>query len=86
MLSLVKRFVPTFAAAVLGGLTVWALGGSEKPAIPTITTPAAALFGAPAANLAEVTELPAAARLRLGGYVEARNSVHLTAQMPGRVI
>lgn len=86
MWSVVKRIVPTFAAAVVGGLTVWGLGGSEAPEHSAITTPAAPLFGVPGANLAEVTELPATARLRLGGYVEARHSVHLTAQVPGRVL
>ncbi len=83
MMSSVVRLLSFVVAAMIGGAVVWWMGGSHE-APPAAPGPIAAPRG-PSEAVAQVTEMPAAARVRLGGYVEARTSVRLTAQGPGRV-
>ncbi|MDQ2090952.1 efflux RND transporter periplasmic adaptor subunit [Marimonas arenosa] len=93
MISGVLRFGSLIAAAIVGGLiAAWFAGGSESDQAATTggngsALPAAGIgaFMTPMAGLAEVTQMPAAERIRLGGYVEASRMVKLTAQAPGRV-
>ena len=85
MSSAVRSFLSFFAAAIVGGIVVWWLGGSgSQPGANEAAHPAP-FAPSSTEQVAEVTQMPAAARVRLGGYVEARNSVRLTAQGPGRV-
>lgn len=72
-------------AGVVGGLVALALKPSPstgKPGAPQ-TTPG--FSTAPRIGVADVGQQTLAARAKLGGYVEARHTVHLTAQGPGRV-
>lgn len=85
MVSSVAKLLSFFVAAMLGGAVVWWLGGSHSPPPTSAGQQSAGLSFAPQAMSAEVTQMPAAARIKLGGYVEPRNSVRLTAQAPGRV-
>ncbi len=82
--SLLKAFA-FFLAAVAGGLMVLWLGGRPQPR--EVAPPAAVSDGfyTPQAPVVGVTEMPSASRYKLGGYVEARDVIHLTAQQPGRV-
>lgn len=87
MLSALSRFASLVLAAVLGGLIVYWLAGGEHD----VPADLAALSGTNAAfasrgELASVTQMPAAARMRLGGYVEPRSTTKLSAQGPGRVV
>ncbi|RYH08672.1 efflux RND transporter periplasmic adaptor subunit [Tropicimonas sp. IMCC6043] len=87
MASTVLRLIPLIAAAVIGGLVVAFLADREPTASASDApagNPAAAVF-VPQIGLAEVTQMPAAERIRLGGYVIPRRTVGLTAQAPGRV-
>lgn len=83
MLSSIGRFLSLLIAAVVGGIiATWFL----RPAAPPQPSAAAPQFYAsPEALGVEVTEMPAAARVELGGYVEPRDVVRLTAQAPGRI-
>lgn len=85
MSSAIRSFLSFFAAAVVGGIVVWWLGGGESDSASHATTRPAPFAPSPSEQVVEVTQMPAAARVRLGGYVEARHSVRLTAQGPGRV-
>lgn len=86
MVSAVLKFLSFIVVAVVGGVVaVWLTANgevSDKPA------PQAMLGGyaLPSDIVGEVTQMPAAERFRLGGYVEARDTVRLTAQAPGRVV
>jgi multidrug efflux pump subunit AcrA (membrane-fusion protein) len=84
MLSSLVRAVPLVIAAVVGGLiAAWFL---RAPApVPQLAT-AAKAYDAPEPASVEVSQMPAAARVELGGYVEPRNTVRLFAQAPGRVV
>jgi RND family efflux transporter MFP subunit len=75
------------AAALIGGLVVLTLGGrpSAPPADDSVTQ-AARAPRLTMRGLVPVAQMPAAERIRLGGYVEALRSVQLTAQAPGRVV
>ncbi len=85
MLSAVFRVVSLVVAAVIGGLVVSWLSNrhdDDKPAANGVQSP---VMQAPQGMVAEVSRMPAAARIRLGGYVETRRSLRLAAQAPGRV-
>ena len=84
MLSSIGRFLSLLVAAAVGGVVAaWML---RAPA-PQQPSPSAPQFAAvPEALGVEVTEMPAAARVELGGYVEPRDVVRLSAQAPGRVV
>lgn len=86
MMSTVARVLSFFIAAMLGGGVVWWLGGSKPPAPagPSIQSLSGMSFS-PQALVAEVSQMPAAARIKLGGTVEPRNVSRLAAQAPGRV-
>jgi RND family efflux transporter MFP subunit len=85
MLSLLVRTLPILLAAILGGLIASWVGGhapSEQEGgssgyapLPVVTVP-----------LIQATAMETASRYQLGGVVEARQVVHLTAQQPGRVV
>lgn len=85
MFSAVSRVLSFVAAAMIGGVVVWWLGsGHDAPTAQRL--PAPLPFAATAREaVVAVTEMPTAARLKIGGYVEPRSSVRLTAQAPGRV-
>ncbi|MGO9392345.1 efflux RND transporter periplasmic adaptor subunit [Rhodoblastus sp.] len=85
MLSSLIRALAFFLAALAGGFVVLWLGGHPQQNQPPIPPAAAGMFFSPQAPVVEVTQMPTAARFKLGGYVEARNFVRLTAQGPGRV-
>jgi len=87
MISAVSRVFSFVVAAAIGGLVVaWLLRAPESDYEATghSAMPGAAVFS-PSTSLAEVTQMPAAERIRLGGYVEPRRTVRLSAQAPGRV-
>jgi len=83
MLSLLVKSLPILLAAILGGLIATWMGGRA----PVEQPPAAALapLALPSVGMAEVTAMSTASRYKLGGVVEARHVVRLTAQQPGRV-
>jgi RND family efflux transporter MFP subunit len=86
MLSSIGRLTALLVAAIVGGIiAVWF---ARAPAPPPPATPSVAFASAPVpeAESVEVTQMPAAARVELGGYVEPRNVVRLTAQAPGRIV
>lgn len=86
MSSKVLNFVGFLAAAVIGGVVVAWLGNHAAPRAPADGGRAHDTATAyPAVPVVEVGRMPAAARLKLGGTVEARDTVRLTAQAPGRV-
>ncbi len=85
MLSNLLKLAGFLIAAVIGGLVVSLLGGrgsNDHAATPRGMVP---YLAGPTGSVVEVGRMPAAARLKLGGYVESRNTVKLTAQGPGRV-
>lgn len=88
MMSAVSRVVSFVVAAAIGGLVVAWLTRDPAPEYQSAGhsgfADGPAVFAPPTA-LAEVTQMPAAERIRLGGYVEARRMVRLSAQAPGRV-
>lgn len=85
MFSLLIRALPVVVAAVLGGLiAVWLSGHGSGGQAPPPGGYAPAFFG-PLVPVVDAKPMPSAARFKLGGSVEARNVVHLTAQQPGRV-
>lgn len=87
-MSAVYRVMSFAAAGLIGGLVVLMLGG--RPATPPASeadaqaaqTQRIAMRG----GLVPVAQMPAAERIRLGGYVETRRDLRLTAQAPGRVV
>lgn len=92
MISGVLRFGTLIAAAIIGGvLAVWMAGGSDSDHTAATGGHGASYptgmgaFLSPMAGLAPVTQMPAAERIRVDGYVEASRTVKLTAQAPGRV-
>ena len=96
MLSALTRYGSIIFAAIAGGLIVAMFTGGEDHTeangmghapLPGSAFAAAgdAGFFAAQAGLADVTQMPAAERIRLGGYVEPARVVKLTAQAPGRV-
>lgn len=81
-------------AAIAGGLVAWIFKPGAAPTKPvgmgaSPTAPAGpsrpAFSFSPEVGVAEVGHQTLASRAKLGGYVEARHSVRLTAQGPGRV-
>ena len=97
MMSGLLRFGSLIAAALIGGLVVASFTGGDAGSdashaassgnghvSPSLAAGSAAFYG-PMAGTAEVTQMPAAERIRLGGYVEASRTVKLSAQAPGRV-
>jgi multidrug efflux pump subunit AcrA (membrane-fusion protein) len=89
MMSSVGRFLSLLIAAVVGGLiAAWFLRAPAPQQPPPVALQLAALplSALPDPAGAEVTQMPAAARVELGGYVEPRNVVRLLAQAPGRVV
>ena len=82
-MAAVSRLISFVLAAVIGGVVVWWLGGGHAAPEAPVHAPLASFEASE--QTAEVTQMPAAERVRLGGYVEARNSVRLAAQAPGRV-
>ncbi len=85
MLSSVFRALAFFLAAVAGGFVVLWMGGHPQESQPAVPATAAGMLFSPQAPVVEVTQNPTAARYKLGGFVEARNLVRLSAQGPGRV-
>jgi len=85
MLSNLLKFVGFVVAAVIGGVIVALLGNHGAPVDKAGQRGQAGLSYGPTVSTVEVGRMPAAARLKLGGYVEARTTVKLTAQAPGRV-
>ncbi len=84
MLSSVGRFVSLLIAAVVGGVIAsWFL---RAPAPQQPSPLASQFYASPEAAGAEVTQMPAAARVELGGYVEPRTVIRLSAQAPGRIV
>lgn len=87
MLAAALRFLSLFVAAAIGGAMVWWLGGGHgQPPAPSAGEAALAPSFLRGPATVEVTQMPAAARVKLGGYVEPRNVVRLTAQAPGRIV
>jgi RND family efflux transporter MFP subunit len=84
-MSGVWKLLSFFLAALLGGVIALWIGGRSPPPAPGVGSALGAMSFAPQAPVAEVTQMPSAARLKLGGYVEPRNVARLTAQGPGRV-
>ncbi|MCB9993169.1 MAG: efflux RND transporter periplasmic adaptor subunit [Hyphomicrobiaceae bacterium] len=90
MASLLLRTLPLLLAGVIGGFVVWLLGGhggdAPNPAVHLVSNPASPV-GLPVggAGYVAVTEMPAAARVKLGGYVESHDHLQLTAQDSGRI-
>ncbi len=87
MRTLAARVVPLFIAAILGGLfAAWFARPPQQPALsPANLAALEALTASGDVRGEEVTQMPAAARIELGGYVEPRNLTHLSAQAPGRI-
>ncbi|MCI4680191.1 efflux RND transporter periplasmic adaptor subunit [Rhodoblastus acidophilus] len=84
MLSLLLKTLPILLAAVLGGLVAIWLGGhgpSDESPAPSAYAPLSVV----SVPMVEATPMETASRYKLGGVVEAREIVHLTAQQPGRV-
>jgi RND family efflux transporter MFP subunit len=74
-------------AALVGGMFAWMLkpgAPASKPGMPPMQQQPAIGF-APQVGVSDVAQQAMAARAKLAGYVEARHSVRLTAQSPGRV-
>ena len=86
MLSSIGRLTALLFAAIVGGIIALWLARAPAPPPTPPTTSALAEVAAPVAESVEVTQMPATARVELGGYVEARNVVRLTAQAPGRIV
>ena len=88
MLSKLVNFAGFLAAAAIGGGIVAWVGnhGAPRPAPGGHGAGAPVQPVVPTVPLVEVGRMPAAARLKLGGYVEPRNTARLTAQAPGRVV
>lgn len=87
MWTALRGYLPNFVAALLGGLVVYWLVRPVAPPAPLDignATPAT-LALLPQKLTTPVEQLPAAARLRLGGFVETKSTIRLTAQAPGRV-
>ena len=86
MLSNLLKLAGFLIAAVIGGLVVSLFGNhggsNDRSAAGRGYQP---YLAGPTGSVVEVGRMPAAARLKLGGYVESRNTVKLTAQGPGRV-
>ena len=83
MLSSVVRFLSLIVAAMIGGVVAsWFFRAPP----PQASAPNPQLYAAPEALGVEVTQMPAAARIELGGYVEPRNIVRLNAQAAGRIV
>ncbi len=87
MLSAALRFLTLVVAAAIGGAMVWWLAGGQRQPVNSaaVDVQTAAPFLRQPATV-EVTQMPAAARVKLGGYVEPRNLTRLTAQAPGRIV
>ena len=85
MLSNLLKFVGFVVAAVIGGVIVALLGNHGAPVDKAGRAGHPTPSYGPSIGTVEVGRMPAAARLKLGGYVEARTVVKLTAQGPGRV-
>lgn len=86
-MSAVYRVMSFVAAALIGGLVVLMLGGrSSAPPADNTGAPTPLSQHSMMRGLVPVSQMPAAERIRLGGYVEARRAVQLTAQAPGRVV
>lgn len=85
MLSAVLKAFSFILAAIVGGLVVSWLSPHQPPVAVQTRTESTSGF-LPNSLVTTVTQMPAAERVRLGGYVEPRNSVRLTAQAPGRVV
>ncbi|WP_333823436.1 efflux RND transporter periplasmic adaptor subunit [Pinisolibacter sp.] len=86
MLSNLLKMAGFLIAAVIGGVIVSLLGnhgGSGDRSDKGRGLPA--YLAGPMGSIVEVGRMPAAARLKLGGYVEPRATTKLTAQGPGRV-
>ncbi|MGO9742905.1 MAG: efflux RND transporter periplasmic adaptor subunit [Roseiarcus sp.] len=84
MLSLLLRTLPILIAAVVGGLVAVWLSGRGSQSQPPPTEYGLATYAALVPSV-EAQPMPSAARYKLGGVVESRRAVHLTAQQPGRV-
>ena len=85
MLSLLLRTLPIVLAAIIGGMVAnWLASRPELATQTGLDAPAPAFLGV-AVPLVEATPMPSASRYKLGGRIEPRNVVRLTAQQSGRV-
>lgn len=90
-MSTISRSLALAGAALVGAAAVIVARPYLHPAEPVGTQPdapkpvAMASFTPAAGQLAAVTEMSAARRIRLGGTVEPDRKVRLSAQAPGRV-
>ena len=85
MFTAVSRTGTLLLAAIAGGLVAIWLGGGHPAPVPPAASAAQKSYFAAHDQVVQVSQMPAAERVRLGGYVEPRLSLHLTAQAPGRV-
>jgi RND family efflux transporter MFP subunit len=85
MLSLLLRTLPIVLAAIVGGMVANWLANRPQLATQTgLYAPAPTLLGL-AVPLVEAAPMPSASRYKLGGRIEPRDVVRLTAQQAGRV-
>lgn len=85
MLSNLLKLVGFVLAAVIGGAVVAFFGGHGSDDRAASLRGGRAMPLGPAVSTVEVGRMAAAARLKLGGYVEPRTTIKLSAQGPGRV-
>jgi len=87
MSSKLLDFAGFLAAALIGGAVVAWMGHSSSTKIDeTAKHRAAAAAIAPSLATTEVGRMPSSARVKLGGAVEPRETIRLSAQAPGRVV
>ena len=78
-------FAGFLAAALIGGGIVAWMGHSSSPKMSETAKYASRADLAQSVATTEVGRMPSAARVKLGGAVEPRETIRLTAQAPGRV-
>lgn len=86
---MLSKAIVLVLAGIVGGVVALALKSAPQPARAGpngsgASQPAMQAFS-PQVGVAEVSQQTLAARAKLGGYVEPRHTVHLTAQGPGRI-
>ncbi|MDE2578249.1 MAG: efflux RND transporter periplasmic adaptor subunit [Hyphomicrobiales bacterium] len=84
MIARLFKYLPFIVAAFFGGM-IASWFGRKAPEPTGLLAPPALAYAQLRVPTVEVTQTPTAARFRLGGYVEPRNFVRLTAQQPGRI-
>lgn len=82
-----KNTIATMVAVLaVGGLLGWTTGKGGKDDKPAVGARAASEPQVPQVATTEVVQQSLVARTKMGGYVEPRQTVHLTAQSGGRVV